>query len=214
MFLFSAVACSKHWRDGDPGIADSDLDVLIQESLSVVASTQGIVPQTDVERFNNLFNQEQTTVYFAESGASMGPAQNIAAFTDWRFMGDQGLQQNGGSEIFAENIEKVRVIFLDLSTDQGTENALLIDVTIQGRRIVKFFFNDSQSVNSEPSYFDGGEFVSQMTASDGSQISVRSLDVEDDLLQSNIQLEVYDYITGEESLAGKFTTLVGFLGAQ
>lgn len=209
LLTLALTACSKHWREGDAGISDDQLFPKIQESVQFAMSS-GAIPSTDLDRFNRLLNDENTMIYYAESNQAMGPAQNVTAMADWSFLGSQGIAQFGGN-IFPENVEQVRVVFLDLPFYERIENALLFDITSQGRHIVKIFFNDSMSTDVEPSYFDSGEFISQMSSSDGATVLVRSLDTEDDLLQSVIQLELYDYDgAGNELLTGKITTLVGF----
>jgi hypothetical protein len=200
--LMLSAACSKHWREGDPGILDEDLMTYANESLQN-ASASGFVQASDVERFNQILNDENTTIFFAESNEFMGPAQNVTAMVSWDFLGVQGLDPLA--------VDHVRVIFLDLPYAERNENAVLFDITSQGQHIVKIYFNDSMSTDVEPTFFDNGEFVSQMSSSDGSNILLRSFDTEDDLLQSVIQLEIYEYDgNGTELLTGKVTTLVGF----
>lgn len=195
------AACSRHWREGDPGIAEDQLNQFVNESLQFGASSG--VTQTDVDRFNKIFSDPSTTVYYAESGSSMGPAQNVTAMYSWDFLGAQSFT--------SEMIEKSRVVFLDLPYAERTENAILFDITVGGQHIVKIYFNDSMSSDVEPTFFDDGEFVSRMSSSDGSQILLRSFDTDVDLLQSVIQLDVYTWDSnGTELLTGKVTTLVGF----
>ncbi len=208
VFLLALSACSKHWREGDPGILDEQLNPTIQESLQYAMSSGG-VSADEIQRFNRLLEDSYTTIYFAENNSAMGPAQNVAAMLDWNFLGSQAFAQNGGI-IFPDLVEKVRVIFLDLPYAERNENAIMFDITSQGRRTIKFFFNDSMSTDVDPSYYDNGEFISRMSSSDGATVLVRSLDVDDDLLQSVIQLELYEFLEGQDFLTGKITTLVGF----
>ncbi len=197
--LIMLVACSKHWREGDPGILPEEVEGKVMESLQLAAN------QVDAERFKQLYNDPNATVFYAESGAAMGPAQNVTAMYSWDFL--QGQSQS----FLPETVEKSRVIFLDIPYEDGMQNAILFDITVGGQHIVKIYFNDAMSTDVEPTYFDNGEFVSEMSGSDGTRILLRSLDTDDDLLQSVIQLEVYTMdVDGTELLNGKVTTLVGF----
>ncbi|OQW53678.1 MAG: hypothetical protein A4S09_07175 [Proteobacteria bacterium SG_bin7] len=203
LVVFSLVmlaACSRHWREGDPGITDEELQPKVMEALQLAAN------QADAERFKQLFSDQNATVFYAESGSAMGPAQNVTAMYSWDFLSGQGAQS------FApETIEKSRVIFIDIPYEDRIQNAILFDITVGGQHIVKIYFNDKNSTDVEPTFFDNGEFVSQMSSSDGSHILLRSFDTDDDVLQSVIQLEVYTWdVDGTELLNGKVTTLVGF----
>ncbi len=212
--LFLGVAltgCSQHWREADPGVEVEDMEALLQESLQTVNAQSSVIPAGDAQRFQRLLDDPNTTIFFSETNPEMGDTVNVFPFVDWRFMGEQASAQNGG-EIFSEHISYGRVFFLDLSSEDGSnENAILFDLEISGKRVVKIFFNDSQTSEVERTYFDSGEFVSHMVASDGSQVVLRSFDVDEDVLQSVIQLEFYDFVeNGEENFTGKISTLVGF----
>lgn len=211
LLVLALTGCSQRWRDADPGLDASQVEELLAESLAAVTLQSAIIPQDDTDRFETLLSDPNTTIYFAESNPDMGEPKNVAPFLDWRFLGQQAKAQNGG-EVFSDQITYARIFFLDLAYEgSSSENALLIDIKVGDRRVVKIFFNDQFTTEVERSYFENGEFVSHMTSSDGSQIVIRSFDVLDDQLQSVIQLEVYDFIeNGKESFAGKFSTLVAF----
>ena len=203
----SLAGCSQHWRDADPGVDGDQVDAMLDESLTAVTQIADNNSAQDSESFKSLASDPNTTIFFAESNSEMGEPKNLVPFFDLLFLGTQGTSQYGG-DVILEPITKARVFFLDRANEDGSnENAMLLDLIVGDRRILKIFFSDP----SAPSYFENGEFVSQMASSDGAQIVIRSFDVDDDALQSVIQLKVYDFDeNGDESLAGKITTLVAF----
>ncbi len=211
-FLFLALAaCSRHYRTGDAGVDGTQLNTLLEESLT--AGSTATSPD-EIQRFRQIFNDPNTTIYFAESNENFGNAFNVAAIYDWNFLGQAGLAQNLGGEVFTEALQHARVFFLDLPYEDRIQSALLIDINHQGNRIVKIFLNDAYSA-SEPTWVEAGELTSHMTASDGAEIIVRSYDVDGDLLQSVIQLQINGFDSeGSEVLLGKIATLVGFGGAE
>ena len=120
-FLFLALAaCSRHYRTGDAGVDGTQLNTLLEESLT--AGSMATSPD-EIQRFRQIFNDPNTTIYFAESSENFGNAFNVAAIYDWNFLGQAGLAQNLGGEVFTEALQHARVFFLDLPYEDRIQSA-------------------------------------------------------------------------------------------
>ncbi len=201
LILLATTACSNQWRESDLGMDAADVLDLLNEVE--VQSSQSVSDQA-AQKFFQIKNNPNSSIYYAEASANggpLGPLVSVFSVVDYGFMGSEL------SSLGFMDLSEVRIAYLDLDTETGSDCALMIDVKLlQGGNFVTRFFE------CESLEIDGGEYRAELRASDGTRIMLRSYDVFDSgELKGVIQMRLSDFDSfGNPQDNGTFSTLVGF----
>jgi hypothetical protein len=200
LILFFAVStltigCSTQYRTSDPQVSTEQLQQWLTDAANTSASAVGGTG-TDV---TTLAADPNTTIYFADTGGTMGPIATVLAFDNIDFW-DPGT--------YVGSATSARVFFLD-NPSGGTgshQDALVLGIgTAANGGVLQYkTFTGTGSV-------DSGEFDFTFQGADGHTYTARSFDLDGDNLAANIQLKIFTTDTdGSEIYIGKFSILAGF----
>jgi hypothetical protein len=212
--MATTVGCSNQWRESDPGIDGSEAFALFDE-ISQNANGQNF-SQTAL---NEVREDQYATLYFAQSGGSMGPMASVFSFSDTSFLGSLfGQNVPIGSTVFdleyGLGVTDIAVIFYDgVSTSSGERYFTLMMKFTRGTETSHKIFQ------SAPKDFKFGDkdFETRMPVAGGTLI-LRSNDVSPDTegeLAGTIKLEAIfeEAGSGNQYDIGQFSVLHGFGGA-
>lgn len=196
------LGCSNQWREAD---ADLTSEEMLQFLADVEAAHGQSLAQGSVSEALALKDDLRTSIYFADAPGVLGPVVSVTSLADFGFLGS-------GQNLTPFDIASVRLFFMDLPTDSGHENGLIVGIGTAG--------GTDTSASSSFTYYGfvgrgdvvDGEFEAILESGSEPRLVVRSFDVDDDdELMSVIQLKVYDFDqNGDERYIGKFSTLVGY----
>ena len=192
-----SVGCSNQWRDADAGVSAEEMLAMLEE----VQGTQGqSINGGSLSQALALKDDPATRIYFAESSgikSPLGPVASVLSLTNFEFL--------GAPDLWWGAIEEARIFFMDLPTESGRQNSLIIGVRKFGETSLSYAgFTGIGSLSEE-------ELVVTLLANGADKVVLRSFDVEEDDLANVIQLLVWDIDgAGMEYYNGKFSTLVGY----
>lgn len=202
------MGCSNQWRESNPGVTDDEVFRVYDEVFSMVNSNSNN-GGFDTDLALDLRQDPISTVYFAESGAAMGPVASVMSFNDMSFLGSSFQ----GSNIFNLGLSYVSVVFVDaVSSTNQRYFQLLIKMDGSSFQGPLYF-----AATSGPGSYDfsSDQFEVLMPLRDGTDLILRSFDLSPtfkDELAGTIQLKAYLVRNGQEFRIGQFSTLTGFGG--
>ena len=216
LITFAAAAfmsgCSNQWRESDPGVTDGVVFQLYDEMLISGASGNGLF---DTNIAQDLRGDLTSTVYFAESGAAMGPVASVMSFNDVSFLGNSLFSGNlpvfVGDSIFQLGLSGVTVIFVDALHSSGVRYFQLMIKMERGSSVE--YFRASSTPGSYD--FSSDQFEVFMPLQDGTTLILRTFDLSSsfkDELAGTIKLKAYLLENGQEFTIGQFSVLSGFGG--
>lgn len=189
--VLALASCSRQWMDGNPTHTPAEVTSLLAEVQS--AQSQGGSGDLTAA----LQNANTAVVYFADAPSDGITIPSLLSFGDFSFLGS-----NAESYVWG-NISEARVFFLDQPTDSGEAVGLVVGIN-QGSGYSYYAFSGNGTI-------DGENFSATLTGGNGSQITVRSNDVNKGALASVVQLSVYQTDSGGNELyLGKFSVLFGY----
>jgi hypothetical protein len=201
ILLFSLVTlsgCSYQYRTANVSVTADDMKKRLHEIRGLVNSGGS---DSAEQEFYSLFENENSTVFFADSNGDFGPVASVLSVFDYSRLGSQFIG------LGYDNVTNVAVAFVDLPNEQGDECALMIylePMDNSNSGIAKFYKCFGAGV-------DGGEFLADLYADDSTHVGLSSLDVDSEgLLKGVIQMRVLTYENGVDFDNGKFSTLVGY----
>jgi|GEM_PF-1588489 hypothetical protein len=190
---FLLGACSTQYRTApEADFAD------IQASLSEVTSAGA--SDSTLSQFQQLAQTSGANIYYADSAGSYGPVDSVASLGSFAFMGLPG--------VWVDQIQEVRVFFVDAWTAQGRQAGLLVALKTQGSSS----FTVKAFVSSRPSEVDAGEYVAVLASGGTEALTLRTMYVdENDELEGVVRMDVSEFDgQGYETYIGQFSTLVGY----
>ncbi len=190
-------ACGHRIREASSGKSAAEVSELFRGLQSSSSGTSTSLQQAT----KMLEDYPETVVYFSEAPGEMGPLHAVLPL-DFSFVSDR---------ITSANLESARAYFLDLLTEEGHKNYLIIEYKIVGDASSGYavYSNEGMDYGS----IVDGEFTSVLKNETGEMIVVRSYDIDDneDLTQT-IQLEFSGINASgqEEGNLGQISSMEGF----
>jgi len=203
-------ACSKQWREVDPGADEAEINATI-ERLAPQVSGFGL----DSGFVGSLGRDVATRVYFKRSTGETSYPETVMSFGDVTpFISGLGL---GPVSVFDPGFQmtQVSVILLDgfsqTSFGQDRFFVLLLEMQLADGRTVPF----AASAGPGDYFFDDGDGVLELylTGVDGEALTLRTYDVEPDSggeLAANVKFDVFVTDALGPYRIGQFAALAGF----
>jgi len=189
--LVSVLGCSNQWRDADAEIDSDDMLSMLEEVSEAQGSSSGGGALSEALAFKD---DESASIYFGDAPSPLGPVASIASIWDFQFLG-------ADSSFSWREVSEARVFFFDRpSSGSSRDNGLVVGIKKQGEESFTYYgFTGTGTLGKD-------EFVAELDNGSGTQITLRSFDIEDGDLAPVIQLKIY----ASGTYIGKFATLVGF----
>lgn len=197
VIMSTHVACGHRYRETSSGKSASEVSELFRGLQSSSSGTS-----TELQKAIDLLqNNPETTVYFSEAPGDMGPIHAVLPL-DFSFV---------NTAITASNLENVRAYLLDLLTEDGHKNILVIEYKLVGEnsRSYQVYSNDGLELGSVADE----EFVTTLRGNNKT-ILLRSLDMDDsgEDLANVIQIEVSEVNASGQEVGnlGQISSMEGF----
>lgn len=194
--------CANRWREASTGRSSAEVGAF----LNTIGNSATGSP-AEANQIIDMVNNQGATVYYSEAPGEMGPIHAVAPIN---FSGISG------TEYGLNALRDIRIFFIDLLTDDGNQNALVIQYRIQGEDAYTTKIYSNLNNGMPGGYFQDGEFVAQLKDSANNVMIVRSFDVEPDVdqLAPVIQIEFSKVDAGGNELEnwGQISSMEGFSG--
>lgn len=191
------TGCSERWIEADAGLSG---DEVIQLIADVQANQGAGVNSSARDTFNQLVESPTSYIYFVDGPSPMGTAFSAASLVNFNLL--------GRSDVSDLDLAKATVVYVEDLTEQGWKSALLVQIEIKGESqpITRIF----ESIRAPR--VENDLYVAEMGVGGNHQLTLKSLYVEGDELQTVIQFDVYEIQSAQETWVGKFGAMVGFGG--
>ncbi len=198
VIMSTHVACGHRYREASSGKSASEVAELFRGLQSSSSGTNADLQKA----IDVLKNNPETTVYFSEAPGDMGPMHAVLPL-DFSFVNES---------ITGSNLESARAYLLDLLTEDGHLNYLIIEYKLAGEttRNYQVFSNEGLPKGEVVDE----EFTTTVRGDNDKTIFLRSFDVDDsgEDLGKIIQLEVSAVnASGQEGAnLGQISSMEGF----
>lgn len=200
--LITHSNCANRYREASTGRTSEE----VGQFLNTISSSASGAP-TEAQRIISMVNDQGATVYYSEAPGEMGP---IHAVTPINFSAISGTQYGLNA------VKDIRVFFIDLLTDSGNQNALVVQYRLQNEQAYTTKVYSNLNNGLPGGTIQDGEFSVILKDSANSSILVRSSDVEqdEDVLSPVIQIELsrVDSNGNETENLGQISSMEGFSG--
>lgn len=193
-----AVACSNQYREADAEVTAAEMLAMLDEVQGTQA--QSFSGSGSLNEALALKDEAAVRIYFAESSgikSPLGPVASVLSLTSFDFL--------GVSDLWWGLIEETRIFFMDLPTDTGRRNSLILGIRKAGETAMTYAGYTGTGDMSE------ADMIVTLQAGGVDKLMLQTFDVEEDDLTDVIQMLVWDFdASGSSRYIGKFSTLVGY----
>lgn len=193
--------CANRWREASSGRTPEEVGTF----LASISSSAGGAP-SEAQQILNMVQNQGATVYYSEAPGEMGPIHAVTP-VDFQYLSNTQYGINA--------LSNIRVFFVDLLVDGGTQNALILQYQITGEQTYTTKVYSNLTGGLPLGSVVDGEFQAPLRDSSGRTILVRSFDVDTESnLNAVIQLELssVDAQGNEVENLGQISSMEGFSG--
>lgn len=193
--------CANRWREASTGRTPEEVGAF----LASISSSAGGAP-SEAQQILNMVQNQGATVYYSEAPGEMGPVHAVTP-VDFQYLSNTQYGINA--------LSNIRVFFVDLLVEGGTQNALILQYQISGEQAYTTKVYSNLTGGLPLGSVEDGEFLAPLRDSSGRTILVRSFDVDPDgNLNAVIQLELssVDAQGNEVENLGQISSMEGFSG--